>query len=116
MYEVKTVWLMRVPACSLAGVGLLGTKEGRGLALPTEGLCARGCGRLPRGARWPVRRFTRVAGTLQKAAGDSQVCPRPQPSQPRLCKHPRTGAGSWGAGGVDVWGEPEGRSGASLGC
>lgn len=53
----------------------------------------------PAGARWPVRRYTHVAGILQKAAGESQLCPRPQPSRPRLCKHPRAELdhGGWGA-------------------
>lgn len=47
MCEVKTVWLMRVQHAASRAVGLLDTKEGSGLALPAEGLCAQGCGRLP---------------------------------------------------------------------
>lgn len=58
-------------------VGLLYTKERRWLGAPPGS----------------VLRGTHVTRFLPKVAGESQVCMQLWPSQPRLCRDPRTGLG-----------------------
>lgn len=82
---------------------LLYTKEGRG-CLPPKGLCTGASGCLSQqeqgGLFW---RYTHVAGILQKAAGESQLCPRPQPFTAPFVQTPESRARRWRVGGVGVW-------------
>lgn len=80
VYEVKT-GLRGFQHAGLGGqdrpVGLLYTKERRWLGAPPGS----------------VLRGTHVTRFLPKVAGESQVCMQLWPSQPRLCRDPRTGLG-----------------------
>ena len=98
------------------GEVLLYTKEGRGLALPPEGLCAWGSGCLPSRSKVACSEIHPCGWNSTESGGWEPAVPAATVFTAPFVQTPKSRAQSWRVGGVGVWSEPEGRSGASLGC